>query len=147
MQPRFKRPGDFVVSSLRQLQAEVGEPAVLLEPLARMGHLPFGWPTPDGYPDRSSDWTGTLSARWQFAAALMQGELTGTSIRLDRLLAASPSLAACNSLGILLLGQPLSPAVAQRLLAAIAESGSSGEQEGLAFAAIGLLASPWFQWY
>jgi len=148
IQPRFKRPGDFVVSSLRQLQAEVGEPAVLLEPLARMGHLPFGWPTPDGYPDRSSDWTGTLSARWQFAAAMMQGELPGTSIQLDRLLAASPSLsAACNSLGILLFGQPLSPAVAQRLLAAIAESGLAGEQEALAFAAIGLLASPWFQWY
>lgn len=148
IQPRFKRPCDFVVSSLRLLQAEVGEPAVLLEPLARMGHLPFAWPTPDGYPDRTSDWTGTLGTRWQFAAALIKGELPGTTVRLDRLLAASPSLAAaCEALGTLLLGQPLAPVVVQRLLAAIAESGLSDEQEALSFAAIGLLASPWFQWY
>jgi len=78
----------------------------------------------------------------------MKGELPRTSVRLDRLLAASPSLAAaCGTLGILLLGQPLAPVVVQRLLAAIAESGLSDEQDALSFAAIGLLASPWFQWY
>ncbi len=75
IQPKFKRPGDLVISALRQMQAETEAGPELLGLLARMGHLPFAWPTPDGYPDRDEAWVRSLMPRWQFALALAAGRL------------------------------------------------------------------------
>lgn len=67
---RIKRPFRFVVSALRALGAEP-RPRDLATTLARMGHAPFAWPTPDGYPTRGEAWLGTLVERFRFALALV----------------------------------------------------------------------------
>ncbi len=42
----------------------------IIDYLKRMGHAPFNYPTPEGYPDQASPWMGTLLWRWNFAVAL-----------------------------------------------------------------------------
>ncbi|MCC6442580.1 MAG: DUF1800 domain-containing protein [Armatimonadetes bacterium] len=78
--PILKRPFDFMVSSLRVLAADTdgGEP--LLSHLTRMGQPLFEWPMPDGYPDQTSAWTGSLLARWNFAFALSANNIKNTRI-------------------------------------------------------------------
>lgn len=83
----FKRPGRFIVSALRATRAETnaGEPVV--EFLRRMGHAPFQYPTPDGYPIEPEPWLGTLLWRWNFALDLTAGRIGGTRIDETKLLA------------------------------------------------------------
>jgi hypothetical protein len=50
-----------------------------------MGHAPFRYPTPDGYPEEASHWTGTLLWRWNFAAALGSNTLKGTKTEVEKL--------------------------------------------------------------
>lgn len=83
--PVVKRPLDFVVSSLRAYGAESDCGKPILEQLAKMGQGPFEWPMPDGYPDRTSAWTGSLLARWNFAHALCSNQISGTSVDFEKL--------------------------------------------------------------
>jgi uncharacterized protein (DUF1800 family) len=48
MQPKYKRPVDFVVSALRMLEARSDGGHELHTFLGRMGRV-LDWPTPDGY--------------------------------------------------------------------------------------------------
>ncbi len=86
---KLKRPLRFLVSALRAVGArpESGgqEGGRLTDYLLAMGHAPFQYPTPDGYPDDESPWHGTLLWRWSFAVALAGGELPGLSPDLGRL--------------------------------------------------------------
>ncbi len=66
---RIKRPFRLVVSALRALGIEP-RPEELAPVLGRMGHAPFSWPTPDGYPTRGDAWLGTLIERFRFALDL-----------------------------------------------------------------------------
>ncbi len=75
---KFKRPFHFVVSALRALNARTDAGKPIVDALLRMGHAPFRYPTPDGYPEEASHWTGTLLWRWNFAVALTQNKLKGT---------------------------------------------------------------------
>ena len=56
--------------------------------LGRMGHAPFAWPTPDGYPAPGDAWLATLMLRFRFAFAFTGGRIDGTRVDADRLLAA-----------------------------------------------------------
>ena len=76
----FKRPFRFVVSALRGLDARTDAPPALLRYLERMGHLPFQYPTPDGYPIEPGPWLGTMLWRWNFSLDLAHGRIGGTSI-------------------------------------------------------------------
>ena len=51
---------------------DVGRP--LVNYLVRMGHMPFEYPAPDGYPAHAEPWMSTLLWRWNFAAKLAQGQ-------------------------------------------------------------------------
>lgn len=82
---KFKRPFRFVVSSLRGLGADTFAKSGLTEYLSRMGHSPFQYPTPDGYPEEMSPWLGTLLWRWNFALALSFNELESVTVYLDAL--------------------------------------------------------------
>ena len=53
--------------------------------LLRLGHAPFRYPTPDGYPEEATHWKSTLLWRWNFAAALAENRISGTRIAFDTL--------------------------------------------------------------
>lgn len=82
--PLVKRPLDFVASALRALDADTDAGSGILDHLDRMGQPLHQWPMPDGYPDQTSSWTGSLLARWNFALALAGNQIPGTSIRADQ---------------------------------------------------------------
>jgi Protein of unknown function (DUF1800) len=82
---KFKRPFQYIVSSLRTLGADTHAHQPLIEYLQRMGQGPFQHPTPDGYPDRAAPWLGTLLWRWNFAFALASNRVPTVTIALDQL--------------------------------------------------------------
>ena len=43
--------------------------------LLLMGHVPFLWGPPDGYPDALSSWASSLIPRWQVASWMFDGLL------------------------------------------------------------------------
>ena len=77
---KLKRPFSFVISALRATNAETDASRGIIDPLVRMGHAPFRYPTPDGYPVEARHWTGTLLWRWNFAVALSENQIWGTRI-------------------------------------------------------------------
>ncbi len=142
--PKYKRPQNFVASALRQLNASVdiggrsGQPIYpLLDFVGRMGQLPFGWPTPDGYPDVAARWLGNLMPRWQFALALARNEIEGVSVE-------SVPLEA-DGLATLLLGVPLETAARDDLIHTLKAEGADEETLPEILTA-GLVASHAFQW-
>lgn len=84
--PKFKRPFHFAVGVARALEASMAHSGQLRLRLAQAGHMPLKWETPDGYPDRTSYWSGALLWRWRFAASLMYNEMTGVEVDVQRLM-------------------------------------------------------------
>jgi len=82
---KIKRPFHFIASSLRALAADTYAHASLTEYLNRMGHAPFQYPTPDGYPDQSSYWLSTLLWRWNFALSVCSNKVPEVTIELSEL--------------------------------------------------------------
>lgn len=147
VQPKYKRPANFVLSTLRILNAET-DGAGLQEYLLRMGQAYFNWPTPDGYPDDSEAWQGNLMPRWQFAFELIRNEVKGTKHNLNALMevALSDSLQGdVDAVASLLFGAPLEPVRRDELLDSVLSAGAS-EEETLQIVTAGLVASPAFQW-
>jgi len=85
---KFKRPFHYLVSALRATNAETDAERGILSYLERMGHMPFRYPTPDGYPARAPHWHATLLWRWKFALALANNRIEGTRIAREKLQAA-----------------------------------------------------------
>ena len=77
---KLKRPFHWVVSALRATNAETDGGKPIIDALVRMGHAPFRYPTPDGYPGTAHSWTGTLLWRWNFAADLARNQVKGCRI-------------------------------------------------------------------
>lgn len=77
---KFKRPFRFVVSALRGTAADTDAGDALYQYLLRMGHTPFQYPTPDGYPEETEHWAGTMLWRWHFTAALAENRIAGTTV-------------------------------------------------------------------
>jgi uncharacterized protein (DUF1800 family) len=68
---KFKRPFHYLVSSLRATApTTVASMATMNGQMTTMGQTPFGWDTPDGYPDRIAYWAGNVLTRWNFAVTL-----------------------------------------------------------------------------
>jgi hypothetical protein len=67
---KFKRPLHFVVSALRASNAETDGASPLVDYLLRLGHAPFRYPTPDGYPEEASHWQSTLLVAMEFRRSL-----------------------------------------------------------------------------
>ncbi len=85
---KFKRPFRYMVSALRGIGADTHAKTGLTEYLSRMGHGPFQYPTPDGYPEEMMPWLGTMLWRWNFALALACNELPSVSVPADSLASA-----------------------------------------------------------
>lgn len=127
---KFKRPFQFVVSALRATDAQTDGSLQIIDYLVRMGHVPFGYPTPDGYPEQAEPWMGTLLWRWNFAVALSQNRIKGTRVDIAAL---KRNAGNENALMAHVLGRKPTGEEGQ----AYHDSG-----DGLAL----LLASPAFQW-
>jgi hypothetical protein len=149
LQPKFKRPADFVVSALRILNAHTDGGESIQGYLKRMGQPYFGWPTPDGYPDRSDAWSGNLMPRWQFAFDLAHGWLAGTRLDIAELVDSadtdSPE-SLTDQLSTLLLGAPLPRKTRSAVLQSIGGLGPIDPSEMPALILASILASPAFQW-
>ena len=78
--PILKRPFDYAVSALRVFGCDTDGGAGVQTHLARMGQPLFAWPMPDGFPDRTGAWTGTLIPRWNYALSLAGGTLENTTL-------------------------------------------------------------------
>ncbi len=81
----MKRPFDLAVSLIRALGGVTDGGRPIQEHLIKMGEPLYQWPMPDGYPDRTSAWAGSLLPRWNFAAALGRNQIGGTDIDLEAL--------------------------------------------------------------
>ncbi len=149
VQPKFKRPTNFVVSALRILNAHTDGGEAIQEYLKRMGQPYFGWPTPDGYPDRSNAWSSNLMPRWQFAFDIGHGGLPGTEVYMGDLLdpadADDPDTL-IDQLSILLLGAPLPVETRSGLLETSGALGPIDPAEMPQWVLASILASPAFQW-
>jgi uncharacterized protein (DUF1800 family) len=146
-QPKYKRPANFILSSLRILNVET-DAAALNEYLLRMGQLYFNWTTPDGYPDHSAAWQGSLMPRWQFAFDLIRNDIKGTKHNLNALLEVSSTGILqddVDSVASLLLGAPLEVLRRDGLIDAV-RAGGAVDEEALQIITASLIASPAFQW-
>ena len=87
-QNKVKTPFEYVASALRATAAETDANSPVLNWIARMGQPVYGRVTPDGYPDRTSEWLSDndLLARLNFASALVQNQIKGTTVKIDKLL-------------------------------------------------------------
>ena len=86
--PLLKRPLDFLVSSLRAINADTDGGANVQVFLANMGQPLYQWPMPDGYPEKEAAWTGSLLGRWNYALALTANQIKGTRVDFAPLFAA-----------------------------------------------------------
>ena len=85
--PKFRRPFHLAAALLRALDAEVDGTDTLVFHLMRMGHSPFDWHPPSGYPDRVEAWGSGHLARWSFASELLDGAIAGVRLAPGALLA------------------------------------------------------------
>jgi hypothetical protein len=81
-EPKVKRPFHLFVSALRCLGAELYTADDVLWALERIGHEPFSWPAPNGYPDSAGYWAANVIGRWNFAAQLLYGKFWDTELDL-----------------------------------------------------------------
>jgi len=136
--PLLKRPFDFMISGLRGLGADTDGGNGVQDHLAKMGQPLFQWPMPDGYPDKTASWTGSLLARWNFAFALTRDGVPGTSIPLAPLKKSGKP--AIDTLFAALL-----PGADTATLASLRTAFQPHESDPTAVAAL-ILAAPAFQW-
>jgi uncharacterized protein (DUF1800 family) len=142
---RFKRPFRYVVSALRAVGADTYGHEPLIGYLGRMGNAPFEHPAPDGYPDSSEPWLGTLLWRWNFATALGANKIESAVISIDALIAAVGS-ATSDRLLAHFIGRKGTPEELHALQDF--RDGLAGTQGRWAADLVGLiLASPAFQMY
>ncbi|NNE94588.1 MAG: DUF1800 domain-containing protein [Acidimicrobiales bacterium] len=85
--PKFNRPWDFMVQSLRSMQAEIDPEfgprlGSVVGMVRDLGQVPFRYASPDGYPDSAAAWlnAGGLLARWNTAIQLADPGLPVNSV-------------------------------------------------------------------
>ncbi|GIK33008.1 MAG: DUF1800 domain-containing protein [Armatimonadetes bacterium] len=137
--PILKRPFDWVASALRALRADTDCDRSILEHIDSMGQPLYEWPMPDGYPDDTVSWTGSMLPRWSFALALGSNELPRTQLDLEALAAAHGGNSASA-----IAATVLSRRADDEPVKAIVRAASDPENLGLVAALA--LASPEFQW-
>lgn len=67
-QPKLKRPYHLVISTLRMVPSSISEFWGMRYTLSLMGHEPFQWAPPNGYPDSLDFWSGGLLPRWRYGS-------------------------------------------------------------------------------
>lgn len=86
--PKIKRPAHLMASALRVRPSLVHVTDTTGRLLRQMGHLPFHWPAPDGYPDKNDYWGENLMPRWTYGTWLVW-QKDEIAIDFDKFLAAA----------------------------------------------------------
>jgi uncharacterized protein (DUF1800 family) len=144
---KTRRPWEFVVAALRATGAECRADDEVVRFLERMGHVPFHYPTPDGYPEEPEPWMGTLLWRWNFAVALATGRLGRTRCDLAALARAAgldPARDSPAELAPLFLGRSATSGERAAIDAYVARDGGVVRERREEAVAL-LLCSPGFQ--
>lgn len=134
--PVPKRPLDFMVSALRATASKTDGDGIQTH-LNNMGQPLFGWPMPDGYPERAASWSGSMLARWNFALELTSNKIPGTTTPVDSLLTSSETGRARTAAMAILNRIPRTD---EPLMKALARVDSSAQMASIA------LSSPEFQY-
>lgn len=89
--PKLRRPFGYTMSIARALDVGIDDNRQqayyrnVFRMLETMGHQPYFWPAPDGYPDGAAYWRHHLLARWNAALSFVNGfagaELSFASLR------------------------------------------------------------------
>jgi len=152
--PKLKRPFTYMASVLRALHVDfrLGRGREIGRWLRMMGQVPFHWPPPDGYPDTSDAWASNLLPRWNFALTLVNDQLPGASVPLERLVSVGQAGASPDAVlaffSYLLNGRSLIPTERQQFQQYIG-AGSLDDpdtRQNLKDSVALMLASPAFQW-
>jgi hypothetical protein len=87
---KFRRPFDFVVAAMRALSPglQVEDYSAVIWSTEPLGHIPFFWGPPNGYPEPAGAWINTngLLHRWNIALNLAEagsGYVDGVALNLD----------------------------------------------------------------
>ena len=89
-QPKLRRPMHFVATILRATSPSYNAAMAMRSlntRLVGMGHTPFGWVAPDGYPDDIDSWGSAVLPRWDLASRLFNNQLQGINFSGSQLLA------------------------------------------------------------
>lgn len=86
---KYRRPFEFVAATLRALGADLdarslAEDRHLEHLLERLGHRPFSWEAPDGYPDDAAGWRSPndVVGRWSVATLTASGHVRAVAVDL-----------------------------------------------------------------
>lgn len=86
---KYRRPFEFVTATLRALGADLdaqslAEDRHLEHLLERLGHRPFSWEAPDGYPDDAASWRSPndVVGRWSVASLTASGHVRAVAVDL-----------------------------------------------------------------
>ncbi|PIE80457.1 MAG: hypothetical protein CSA11_08255 [Chloroflexi bacterium] len=152
--PKLKRPFTYMVSVLRAVHTDfrLGRGREIGRWLRLLGQVPFHWPPPDGFPDTADVWAANLLPRWNFALTLVNNQLLGAEVPLEKLVLAgqadqSPE-AVLDFFSRLLNGRSLIPAERQQFQEYVGAGSLDDEtiRQNLKDSVALMLASPAFQW-
>lgn len=106
---KIKRPLHLAASLVRALRPDVAQPVRLVAELQTMGHLPFAWTAPNGYPDTAEAWGTALLERWNFVARFVNQSITGVSVNVSKLFSGVPKSELASRANRLLTGSTMTP--------------------------------------
>jgi hypothetical protein len=160
---KYRRPFEFQIAVMRALGPAfaVSNPEWFVWSLESLGHVPYYWHPPNGYPDRAEAWISAngLLGRWNLAMQMaLSGEGwfgEGVSLDIRRVFTPQPTVGTTiDTAAAHVLGGPLDPAWRAVFVNALTD-GSGDEHapidadghDWLAPTLLGLLfQSPDFQW-
>jgi uncharacterized protein (DUF1800 family) len=141
---KYKRPFHFAVSMVRALGPTVTSMSLVRQALDNMGHAPFAWETPDGYPDTMEFWSGLVLARWNAAGTIVAQTGATFAVNVTPFIGASPEAGADLIVEKLLGGEaPLSYTARLADYLRPAHTNTTRVREAISLA----LSSSQFQWY
>jgi uncharacterized protein (DUF1800 family) len=82
---KVRRPYHFLVSLVRATEGQVTDLLTMVYVLSLMGHGPYEWHPPNGYPDAVGAWAPGLSWRWLVASAYFDGYFPGLAPNFNKL--------------------------------------------------------------
>lgn len=148
--PMFKRPHHLMISALRGSGAAIASTATTLTTLrgylTAMGHVPFSWETPDGFPDRMEYWAGNELPRWNTMTNISNattGQFAVTDTRYTTFGATAAAIV--DAIDLMAFGGELGARTRQDLVTYLSAGtiNATRIRETLALA----LSSSTFQWY